>query len=197
MIPEGPNTRVGYMYRDASNYKQTTEVVFAGRLLPAELAAITANLEGGEWFIPSQVGLEDLQEHFGSRLYDDDHVWHELGAGDIKPTSAAPTEPDDVHHWARLMATTEWDVDKAMHEHGLDLVQEQGEYAGLPDPAREVARQVVGELHLAREHGQVGSEEDFAADVVTRLIRSYPAVAAAAAAAVADVGDVPPGSDQG
>lgn len=116
---DGPNTEVFYQYRDASNYKQAERVVFAGRLTADELIAVMTNLDNGQWFIPSQVGLPDLQGRWGGRLYEDDHVWHELEAGDITPTWSAPTEAVDVHAFAAAFAAARWDVEAAMREVGI------------------------------------------------------------------------------
>lgn len=186
-----PNTEVSYLYRDASNYKQSASVVMAGRLSAQEMVDLLASLDERQFFIPSQVGLEDLQENFGSRLYDDDHVWHEIGAEDFEPTFRPPEVDFDIHEFVRRMIAAEWDEQKAMAEHGLDVMEKQTEYAGLPAPAREVVDHVLSELHTAHDNGQVDDENGFAADVVARLIRTYPRVIATARAAIADAEEAP------
>ena len=118
-MSELSNTSVSYMYRDASNYKQAHVAVFAGRLSPTELATVLAAREDHAWFIPSQVGLPDLQERFGSRLYDDDHVWHELDEDGIAPTDAPPDQDEDVHAFAARFTDISWDVEQAMRDVGL------------------------------------------------------------------------------
>lgn len=118
-MPEGRNSSLWYQYRDASNYKAGRTVVFAGRLTDEELRALRANREDGMFFIPSQVGLPDLQDTWGGRLYEDDHVWHELEDDAFQPTDAAPTEPGDVHQFASAFASAVWDVPAAAARIGL------------------------------------------------------------------------------
>ena len=68
------NTLFEYMYRDASNYKKFETVILQGELSFKDLEPY---LYGGEFFIPSVVGLKDLQNlPFG----EDDHIWHSIVA---------------------------------------------------------------------------------------------------------------------
>jgi hypothetical protein len=101
------NTRLRYCYRDGANYKQLHEVVFAGAITDAERRALLAHLDEGTYFIPSQVGLEDLQYRFGG-LNDDDHPWHELEAEDIEVVDAVPGH-GDVHDFVARFCATTWD----------------------------------------------------------------------------------------
>jgi hypothetical protein len=84
------NTELRYLYRDASNYKQHGEVVLAGRM--AESEAWSALWEE-VYFIPSAVGLPDLQHLFREQGFpfptEDDHPWHEMAS--IRPTKSNPT----------------------------------------------------------------------------------------------------------
>ena len=73
------NTRFEYMYRDGENYKQYNEVVIQGEFT---LDQLRPHLYEGEFFMPSEVGLEDLQ---GYPYRNCDHIWHQL-------VSAEPTE---------------------------------------------------------------------------------------------------------
>jgi hypothetical protein len=114
-----PNTLIRYQYRDAANYKATSSVVFAGRPTDDELARLLANRDEGERFIPSQVGLQDLQLSFNGRLQDDDHVWHELQAEDVEATDEPPTDPRDIHQFAAEFTSAEWDVSAAMLDIGI------------------------------------------------------------------------------
>lgn len=75
------NTRFTYLYRDACNYKQFGVLVLAGDLRVEDLRPLAHE---GMYFIPSQVGLADLQPE---PLTEDDHVWHEL----------VDTEATDAH----------------------------------------------------------------------------------------------------
>ena len=66
------NTKFTYQYRDACNYKKWAEVIVHGEMT---LADIQPFLYEGEFFIPSMVGLEDLQD---GPWTVDDHPWHEV-----------------------------------------------------------------------------------------------------------------------
>jgi hypothetical protein len=116
------NTRVEYVYRDADNYKQFASVVLMGEITPEERARIAAGLDGSECFIPSQVGLEDLQPRMPFFPNpDSDHVWHELDTSlGITLVDYPPTEDLDVHVFASKF-TGEWDIPAAMKRLGLPL----------------------------------------------------------------------------
>jgi hypothetical protein len=80
------NTRVEYLYRDGSNYKQWGAVVFRGECDTSLAGRLFATLDRGEFFIAHQVRLPEL--FFADRpLYADDHCWHEMG--EVTTTSAA------------------------------------------------------------------------------------------------------------
>lgn len=82
------NTEIEYLYRDASNYKKRNTAVLIGELSAADQQVILDCLEDGEYFIPSQVGLDE--ERFGSWT-EDDHRWFELGPGFATPTPCTAT----------------------------------------------------------------------------------------------------------
>ena len=82
------NTRISYLYRDASNYKVHNEAVVSGHLSPGEIEEIVSCLEGRGCFIPSQVGLPE--ERF-SELTGDDTPYFELDSYGFKPTRERPT----------------------------------------------------------------------------------------------------------
>lgn len=69
------NTRISYLYRDASNYKVPNEVVVAGSITEHQIDIIMGCLDGGEFFIPGQVGLPENRFDKWTR---DDHCWFEL-----------------------------------------------------------------------------------------------------------------------
>jgi hypothetical protein len=77
------NTRFSYLYRDASNYKEYSEVIIQGSL---EFEQLLPFLKDKTFFIPSEIGLDDLQ---GKELSSDDHIWHEIE--NIQPTPNTPT----------------------------------------------------------------------------------------------------------
>jgi hypothetical protein len=120
------NTRIEYLYRDAGNYKQFGSVVLRGAITPQEIGTIKAGLESGEYFIPNQVGLPDLQPNMpGFPDRDADHVWHELDAQwGISLTADPPTSELDVHAFA-LMFAGRWDIVGAMKRLKLPLWQIQ------------------------------------------------------------------------
>jgi len=98
------NTKLTYLYRDGSNYKQWDEVIVAGSL---DREAITRCLWECDFFIPQAVaspaalgvqrplggGLSALQDRFAAQGYDfpneDDHAWHEIES--VEPTEDPPT----------------------------------------------------------------------------------------------------------
>jgi len=86
------NTLLEYLYRDASNYKQHGSAVLRGNI---SLDSIRHLLIDGEYFIPSQIGLPDLQYKFKEQGFEypteDDHNWHEIIS--MQPTIKKPAIP--------------------------------------------------------------------------------------------------------
>ncbi len=71
------NTRIEYLYRDGSNYKQWGWVVFRGTCDAALHRRLLSALDD-DLFIANQVRIPEL--FFNDRpLYNDDHCWHEMG----------------------------------------------------------------------------------------------------------------------
>lgn len=66
------NTKFNYLYRDVCNYKKFNDVVLFGIF---EVKQIEPLLKDKLFFIPSDVGLPDLQDDIFSV---DDHIWHEF-----------------------------------------------------------------------------------------------------------------------
>lgn len=79
------NTRITYLYRDASNYKQYNGAVVAGTFTEQQIETIMTCLDGGEYFIPKQVGLPE--KRFGE-ITEDDHCWFELNGDSFEITTA-------------------------------------------------------------------------------------------------------------
>ena len=77
------NTLITYQYRDAANYKEFDTVIISGLL---SLKNIEEYLYEKEFFIPSEIGLKDLQPE---NLNQDDHIWHEIR--EISHTHEKPT----------------------------------------------------------------------------------------------------------
>lgn len=102
------NTEFIYLYRDHGNNKLTGRVVLRGRMAGSQIGKF---LEKKEYFIPSQVGLKDLQP--GMRdfpLAQDDYVWHEIVS--IEATSLAPTVPITSEELVARFAKTKgrWNI---------------------------------------------------------------------------------------
>jgi hypothetical protein len=91
------NINFNYLYRDAGNYKQHNQVVFAN---PNELPiqkiknAIAENLIDGCWFVAKNWNVPDL--HFKEYDWDAqiDHDWHEFEC--VEETSNIPTEEQSI-----------------------------------------------------------------------------------------------------
>jgi hypothetical protein len=83
------NTRFGYLYRHASNYKQWGAVVFSGVASEAIERRLTATLDSGEFFIADQVRVPELFFHDGLAVQDDP-CWHEFVA--LEVTTEDPTD---------------------------------------------------------------------------------------------------------
>lgn len=119
------NTELCYLYRDGCNNKLRETVVLEGRITAEQKREIMRKLDEGRWFIPSQVGLEDLQPRWAKKGYpfptDDDHVWHELEsirqvpARDNPPTVALTAQ----ELYEAFAAVAVWDVDAAMRRLGM------------------------------------------------------------------------------
>lgn len=87
------NTKIGYLYRDADNYKIWNEAVVAGSMTAEQKQIIAGCLKDGEYFIPSAVALPEVTfVNFGfSYNEQSDGPFFELSIDDIYETQAAPT----------------------------------------------------------------------------------------------------------
>lgn len=108
------NTSFSYLYRDADNYKASETIVIDGLFTPEEITLIESKLDQGLWFIPSEVGLEDIQwklmSYTGDEPTDADHVWHELDVTGFEETDAEPTAPVSRAQLVAAFASLEgWD----------------------------------------------------------------------------------------
>ena len=109
------NTRIGYRYRDASNYKAYDEIIVEGVVT---LEQIQPFLNEGEFFIPEQVGLRELQEELTSFPSEDDHVWHELDL--VEPTEEEANHEDSAEELLKKFANIkEWDITGACERLGI------------------------------------------------------------------------------
>lgn len=64
--------RVGYLYRDAANFKFRSEFTLRGRISEASLREF---LIDREYFVPESIGLASLRPSCGNA---DDHQLHEI-----------------------------------------------------------------------------------------------------------------------
>ena len=96
------NTRIEYMYRDASNYKQQMSAVLPGVLTLEQAVALCnqATGDGEDGFRPDRVDLAvaDWSSEGAGAHYGDDHPWHELIG--VSLTDAKPTEEIDAQTFA-------------------------------------------------------------------------------------------------
>lgn len=109
------NTLIGYLYRDASNYKQYDEVVFLGTPTEEELQFLN---QDELFFIPTEVGIQPLQERMiDFPDFDVDHVYHELT--DVEVTDKEATDGRSISEFVAELQGAKDDVAKAMTELGL------------------------------------------------------------------------------
>ena len=114
------NTAIEYLYRDASNFKHTARIVLEGPMTDEDALMIRGKLLDGSYFIPSQVGLPDLQSYFlrFGPYTEHDHVFHELL--DVEKTSEAPTGPVSTDRLLEsFRAVSGWEVSAAMKRLGI------------------------------------------------------------------------------
>jgi hypothetical protein len=83
------NTRIDYLYRDASNWKYGGNVIVAGKLTFNDLLPY---LDEDTYFCPKDVGLPHPGENAPSWPSSDDHVFCELTDLDLAPTSDPVTD---------------------------------------------------------------------------------------------------------
>lgn len=83
------NTKISYLYRDASNYKVPNECVVRGRITARQIREIISYCDEENYFIPAQVGMPE--EKF-SDTTEDDHCWFEIREDSFAMTHQPPTE---------------------------------------------------------------------------------------------------------
>lgn len=109
-------TMLEYLYRDGGNYELFGEAVFAGEISEAERAAFVQACDVGQYFIASQIGLEDLQPRMEG-FYDAtcDHVWSEFACFTL---TDKPATHGCVHEFVRSVESIVWDVRAALDRFG-------------------------------------------------------------------------------
>ena len=115
-----PNTniRFGYLYRDASNYKQHGEVILSNETLLAieEIdQQIRSHLSDGSFFIARQLQLE---ERFFAVVTEDDHPWHEFVQAEATPDPVFDPVPEVKRDIAQFLLELE-----QAHQTGWDETQ--------------------------------------------------------------------------
>ncbi len=108
------NTLITYQYRDAANYKEFDTVIIHGLL---SLKDIEKYLYEKEFFIPSEIGLKDLQPE---TLNQDDHIWHEIL--EISYTHEKPTvhiTADEIISNFSKASLEKWNILEASKRLGL------------------------------------------------------------------------------
>lgn len=76
---EPRNTKISFLFRDASNYKVRNECIVAGLISGEQIAAIQSCLMDGEYFKPDMVGLTgETFVDLGYAAYDDDPDFFEM-----------------------------------------------------------------------------------------------------------------------
>lgn len=83
------NTKISYLYRDASNNKVPNECIVRGLLTDEQTKAILDCRSDGAYFIPSQVGLPE--KRFDRFDPEEDTCWFELYESSFEPTDAEAT----------------------------------------------------------------------------------------------------------
>ncbi len=108
------NTLITYQYRDAANYKEFDTVIIHGQL---SLSDIEEYLYEKEFFIPSEIGLKDLQPE---NLNQDDHIWHEiLEVSHTNEEATVNITAEKVISNFRRASLDEWNILEASKRLGL------------------------------------------------------------------------------
>jgi len=112
------NTEIVYQYRDASNYKAYPEsdVIVEGEL---NWSDVKPALHAGEFFIPHDLDLPELQSQLENYPNSDDHIWHQLV--DLESTDARPTTDitaDEIRQRLETITETGWSESEAFERHG-------------------------------------------------------------------------------
>lgn len=111
------NTKIEYLYRDADNYKVWNTCVVCGEITEQQKETIINSLDGGEYFIPSKVGLPEKRfENYDAEV---DHDWFELQKDSFDDTDLPPTVDitaselaDSFARWAGRWEEVEPDMAK-------------------------------------------------------------------------------------
>lgn len=83
------NTKIDYLYRDASNYKSYQNVIISGSLTPTDIDTILACCQDHEYFIPEYLDIP-AERNWGFDPEQDDAFW-ELDKTSFSETNERPT----------------------------------------------------------------------------------------------------------
>jgi hypothetical protein len=133
------NTRFGFMYRDAANWKQYGSLVLEGEYTEEQEKRFLATLEGGDAFIAEQVGVDSVRP---SGISEDDHCWHE--ADEEAPFALVSTKATDgrtveefVQDFEKVIANGGWtDFDVVKEKFGDRLRANQVVIVVIDDNVR-------------------------------------------------------------
>lgn len=109
-----------YLYRDAGNYKSWRSVLLEGCATSADIEAVKASLDRGEFFIAEQLGIPAAYAKPEARKKtptEDDHVWHEFS--ELRPAQAHERVGEPWGTVAELVtrfrSVTHWDERLSPH----------------------------------------------------------------------------------
>lgn len=126
------NTKITYRYTDHAGYSAQSHIILEGTLSVAEIGEIISCLDNNSvgielgtdelgYFIPGQIGLDDIQDLVGNpgRPWDeDDHPFHALIG--IEKTDEAPTMGRTAAWFAEQIQKTRWDWSYERPDMGSD-----------------------------------------------------------------------------
>ena len=109
-----------YLYRDAGNYKSWRSVLLEGCATSADIEAVKASLDRGEFFIAEQLGIPAAyaKPREGKNTpTEEDHVWHEFSG--LRPAQADERVGEPWGTIAELVmrfrSVTRWDERLSPH----------------------------------------------------------------------------------
>jgi hypothetical protein len=113
------NTKIDYIYRDASNYKAYPgdDVIVSGELSESDIIPHTRE---DNRFIPADIDLPELQSQLEGYPGKDDHIWHELLS--LELTEEKPTlkiTGQEIKNRLKKIAKTGWDENAAFKRHHM------------------------------------------------------------------------------
>lgn len=107
------NTIFEYLYRDSCNYKTFKTAALSGAMTNQDWDAIRACLSDGEYFLPSQVGLDNSRDWAYNE--NEDHPWFEPTGFTIVPAGNGARTPamSVTELVARFQSAKDnWDIDQ-------------------------------------------------------------------------------------